>query len=113
MCMMGAKIAGLQGKALIPVTVQMAGFACNADGSKPQWQDLNAATSAWPTIAWYSSNPWSTTQASRRWGQLIVLMALYDRSGNCFVGSLERALRAGVGWATHNKLTWGLWVHVT
>ena len=27
-------------------------------------------------------------------------MLLYDHSGNCFVGSLERALRAGVGWAT-------------
>ena len=27
-------------------------------------------------------------------------MLLYGHSGNCFVGSLERALRAGVGWAT-------------
>ena len=27
-------------------------------------------------------------------------MLLYDHSGNCFVGSLEKALRAGVGWAT-------------
>ena len=27
-------------------------------------------------------------------------MLMYDHSGNCFVGSLERALRAGVGWAT-------------
>ena len=25
---------------------------------------------------------------------------MYDQSGNCFVGSLERALRAGAGWAT-------------
>ena len=27
-------------------------------------------------------------------------MLMYDHSGNCFVGSLERALRAGAGWAT-------------
>ena len=27
-------------------------------------------------------------------------MLVHDHSGNCFVGSLERALRAGVGWAT-------------
>ena len=27
-------------------------------------------------------------------------MPRHDHSGNFFVGSLERALRAGVGWAT-------------
>ena len=27
-------------------------------------------------------------------------MLMYDQSGNCFVGSLERALGAGAGWAT-------------
>ena len=27
-------------------------------------------------------------------------MILYDQSGNSFVGSLERAFRAGAGWAT-------------
>ena len=26
-------------------------------------------------------------------------MLMYDHSGNCVVGSLDRALRAGVGWA--------------
>ena len=26
-------------------------------------------------------------------------MLMYDHSGNCFVGSLERALRAEAGWA--------------
>ena len=30
-------------------------------------------------------------------------MLLYGHSGNCFVGSLERALRAGVGWATGRR----------
>ena len=25
-------------------------------------------------------------------------MLMYDQSGNCFVGSLERAFRAGAGW---------------
>ena len=27
-------------------------------------------------------------------------MLMYDHSGNSFVGSLERAFRAGAGWAT-------------
>ena len=26
-------------------------------------------------------------------------MLMYDHSGNCFIGSLERAFRAGAGWA--------------
>ena len=27
-------------------------------------------------------------------------MLMYDHSGNCFVGSLERAFKAGAGWGT-------------
>ena len=76
-------------------SVQITVRACGADGSTQQWHDLNDAVSAWQTVAWHSSYPWSTTQASRRWGQSTVL--LYDHSGNSFVGSLERALRAGAG----------------
>ena len=66
---------GINGSVQIPV------FGCGVDGSTQQWHTPNAAISACQTIAWHSSYPWawSTTQASRRWGQLAVL--LYDHTG--------------------------------